>query len=122
MQSTRDPNVIEEWAKRKADYSSRSRWLRVPFYSAVALLVAGLILLPSLWAVGLLAVAVIALLVVGVLLSKYSYSSLKCPHCEMRPFNLYNTRIAWDHCRNCGYWLLDLPGLPNKSLERTRER
>jgi hypothetical protein len=110
MQSTRDSVVIAEWSRRKGDYVSRSRWLRIPFYSSVALSLVGFWLLPSAWGIAIVVVSATALLVVGVLLSKYSYSSLKCPHCEDRPFNLYNTRISWDHCRKCGYWLVDLPG------------
>jgi hypothetical protein len=122
MRCTRDSEVIAEWSRRKADYAARSRWLRIPFYIAIAILVAGFLLLPSIWGLALLTLGVIGLLAVGVFLSKYSYSSLKCPHCEQRPFDLYNTRDPKDHCRKCGYWLLDLPELPNTPLVRTRER
>jgi hypothetical protein len=122
MDCTRDPQVIEEWSRRKSDYAARSRWLRIPFYSAIGLLVTGSFLLPTLLGLVLIGVGVAGFLSVGIYLSRYSYSSLKCPHCEKRPFNLYNTRMSWDHCRQCGYWLLDVPRPPNKSLERTRER
>src|SRR3569832_1344613 len=121
MRCTRASTVFAEWSRRKAEYAARSKWLRIPFYSTVLAMLVGLCGLPAWFGLVLVAIGVTGLLVVGFFLSKHSYWSLKCPHCEKRPFYLYNTRIACDHCRQCGYWLLDMPRLPKTTLKRTSD-
>jgi hypothetical protein len=121
LKATRDTTVIAEWQRRKAQYSARSAWLRIPFYGSLAFCLLGILFLPPSFRLYVIAVTVALFLLVGVYLSVYSHSSLTCPNCGKRQLNMYYTRVEHDHCRECCYWLEDLPMTPNNSPERTRD-
>lgn len=122
MKATRDIAVIIEWQRRRSAYATRSAWLRMPFYGSLVFCFLGPLFLPPTFRLYVAAAVVVILLLIGVYLSVYSYSSLACPHCGKRPFNVYDVRIAHDHCRKCGYWLEDLPETANTSRERAPEK
>jgi len=121
-----DAAVIQEWKRRNDEYRSRTRWLRLPFYLGMLLLVPAYMFLPARFAPAFIALEIVNFLFVGVLLSKYSFSSLKCPHCEKQPFNPYRKNVQKDSCRECGYWLKEyresfLNGGATVGSDQTRE-
>lgn len=106
--SVKDAAVISEWQRRLSAYRTKSAWLRFAFYGGLALGAMVLMTLPSDLRIYVVLAEVAILLCIGWFLSKYSYSSLKCPHCEQTPFRpSFKIRHAGDYCERCGYWLRD---------------
>jgi hypothetical protein len=106
--SIKDTAVISEWQRRLSEYKAKSTWLRAVFYGGLALGAVALVALPLGWRI-YVAIAMAGMLIfVGWSLSRHSYSSLKCPHCEQAPFRpSFKIRHAGDYCERCGYWLRD---------------
>ena len=126
IQGVFDTVVIKEWKRRRDEYRSRTRWLRVPFYLGVITLVPAYLFLPAKFAPAFITVELINLVLVGCFLSKYSAISLKCPHCGKQPFSPFRRNALEDSCSNCGYWLKEyresfLNGAPPGKCDQTRE-
>jgi hypothetical protein len=110
MTGIRDPEVIAEWARRRA---REARFMRR--YAVVAVLVAALLTWPawrahaSAWDLFLVfAIAAVCQLAIWLTLSRYT---LTCPHCGQRPahplalFQTSHARIAT--CHHCRHQLTD---------------
>jgi|RhiMethySRZTD1v2_1073278.scaffolds.fasta_scaffold47962_1 hypothetical protein len=108
--SVRDPAVIADWKRQLDEYDAKSRWLWIPFYVGIVFSGLGVALLPAAALPYVAGVEAANLLVIGFYLSKYSYSSIVCPHCKDKPHRPRSKLMSLrslEFCERCGYWLVD---------------
>lgn len=102
--------MIAEWKRQLDTYEAKASWLRLPFYGGIVLGALAIVFLPSAFAPYIVGAAVIDLLFIGFFLSKYSDSSIVCPHCKdrpIRPRSKLQDLGGLEFCERCGYWLVD---------------
>ena len=113
-----DPEVVAEWARRRARHRHASRWLWYVFW--VLLIVACLPLFFCLVGYFPYGVVLAFCAAVGASTLKSRYMAiLKCPHCDQAPVGrlVIPPLINVEHCPHCHYWLLH-PSLEERFADR----